>query len=306
MPLLSSSLALSPVVVAGYYIDGTDLDDSLYGTDYADTMHGRRGNDMLSGGAGNDVMFGEEGNDWLYGGTGNDTLDGGIGDDVLDGGAGDDLFIGGAGADHFIGGLGWRSIDTVSYSSSSAAVFVDLGLNYAVGGDAQGDTFDSIEKVIGSNYADMLIGGAANETFTGGAGDDTLSGGIGNDALTGGAGADVFMFHRGDAFGGDDTVFDFQKGVDRIALAGFESPVNYNGVYTGSFGRDGQLMTGIDVSSIPAPEGHHPVPEALFYDTDDHQLYELTYDAYNRTYQSDLLATFANGTVLDTSDFIFI
>jgi Ca2+-binding RTX toxin-like protein len=305
MPLLSSSLLISPVPVAGFYVDGTDVDDILYGSEYADTMHGRRGNDMLSGGGGDDTMFGEEGNDWLSGGTGNDTLDGGIGDDVLDGGAGDDFFISGAGADQFIGGWGWRSIDTVSYSGSSAAVFVDLGLNYAVGGAAQGDTFDSIEKIIGSSYADMLIGGAANETFTGGGGDDTLIGGMGNDALTGGAGADVFVFHRGDAIGGDDVVFDFQKGVDRIALAGFESPVNSDGVYTGSFGRDGQLMTGTDVSSIPAP-GHHPVPEALFFDTDEHQLYELTYDAYNHTYQADLLATFTNGVVLDTSDFIFI
>jgi Ca2+-binding RTX toxin-like protein len=269
-------------------------------------MHGRRGNDMLSGGGGDDVMFGEQGNDWLSGGTGNDTLDGGIGDDVLDGGAGNDLFIGGAGADQLIGGAGWRSFDTVSYAASSAAVFVDLGLNYAVGGDAQGDTFDSIEKVIGSNYADMLIGGAANETLVGGADDDTLSGGMGSDTLTGGAGRDVFMFHRGDAVGGDDLVLDFQKSVDRIALAGFEPPVNTNGVYSGSFGRDGQLMTGTDVSSAPLPLGHHPVPEALFFDTDDHQLYELTYDALNHTYQSDLLATFTNGTVLDTGDFIFI
>jgi hypothetical protein len=46
-------------------------------------------------------------------------------------------------------------------------------------------------------------------------------------------------------------------------------------------------------------------PEALFYDTDDHQLYHLTSDWQNhREIDATLLATFGNGVQLHTSDFI--
>ena len=80
MPILVKDInALPAFELAGFYIPGTDGDDTLSGTAYADEMHGGKGADWLNGGAGNDRLFGEDGNDTLSGGTGNDLLDGGIG-----------------------------------------------------------------------------------------------------------------------------------------------------------------------------------------------------------------------------------
>jgi Ca2+-binding RTX toxin-like protein len=53
-------------------------------------------------------------------------------------------------------------------------------------GDAAGDVLTSIEKVIGSGYADSLWGSSGNETLIGGAGNDTLYGSAGADTLNGG------------------------------------------------------------------------------------------------------------------------
>ena len=58
-------------------------------------------------------------------------------------------------------------------------------------GDAAGDTYSSIENLIGGSAADTLTGDANANVLNGGAGTDNLSGGDGDDILIGGAGADV-------------------------------------------------------------------------------------------------------------------
>ncbi len=70
---------------------------------------------------------------------------------------------------------------------------VDLRLNgvQTSAGDANGDTLISIENVVGSALADMLIGNAADNALAGGAGDDLLQGLGGADVLDGGAGLDT-------------------------------------------------------------------------------------------------------------------
>jgi serralysin len=177
--------------------DGTPGNDRLIGTADNDIIHGLAGNDDIQGSLGNDVLYGDAGNDLLHGDAGNDFLFGGDGDDRLWGNYGNDTFVGGKGADAFGGGAG---IDTVRYETSPAAVHIDLTLNTASGGDANGDSFSSIETVIGSRFDDTLIGDGAANTLSGGSGrdildgrdgNDTLDGGEGNDALTGGAGNDV-------------------------------------------------------------------------------------------------------------------
>lgn len=282
----------------GLYIEGTNLNDSLYGTAYADEIHGRFGNDFLSGGGGDDLLFGEQGNDTLSGGAGNDRLDGGIGDDTL---------VGGSGADVLIGGDGF---DTASYASSFQSVYVNMATNTGVFGDAQGDTFSGIDKVVGSNYDDglvaddsgvlldggaghdLLVGGAGLDVLIGGTGDDTLEGGRGLDVLTGGAGADYFVFNRDD---GPDLVTDFQQGIDKIVLGD-----GLGNVHLGPFGIDGELWTGTEV-----PTHINGGRDTLFYDTDDHQLYQLS-RAWNhpREVEATLLVTFSNDVQLQTSDFI--
>ena len=44
------------------------------------------------------------------------------------------------------------------------------------GGDAEGDTLTSIENIIGSDYADLIIGDSQNNSLNGGSGNDTLYG----------------------------------------------------------------------------------------------------------------------------------
>jgi Ca2+-binding RTX toxin-like protein len=297
MATLSKALAgqvISPNL--GLYIDGTNLNDSLYGTAYADEIHGRFGNDFLSGGAGNDLLFGEQGNDSLSGGTGNDRLDGGSGNDTLSGGSGADALIGGDG------------FDTVSYASANTAIYVNLLANFGSIGDAEGDTYGSIEKIVGSSWGDTLRadnngtvidggngnddiwGGAGLDVINGGAGDDWIEGGLGIDILTGGSGGDYFNFNSGD---GPDLVTDFQSGVDKIVLR--------DGFSILSFGLDGELWTGTDLPTFPSHHGSYG-RDRLFYDSDDHQLYQINPYAGDST----LLATFSNGAQLQTSDFLFL
>ena len=72
------------------------------------------------------------------------------------------------------------------------------------------------EKITGGGQDDLIWGMGGNDTLSGGAGDDVLSGGAGRDVLSGGAGADVFIF---DADRNQDTVTDFELGVDRLDLS---------------------------------------------------------------------------------------
>ena len=121
--------------------------------------------------------------------TGNDTVTATAGaiNDTLNGLDGNDTLIGLGGADALFGGNG---TDTADYTSSSAAVNANLTTLTGTGGDAQGDTYNSIENLTGSAFADTLTGDTGNNVLIGGSGADNLYGGIGNDTLFGGAGAD--------------------------------------------------------------------------------------------------------------------
>ena len=88
----------------------------------------------------------------------------------LDGGSGGDTLDGGAGR------------DTVIYWQAPNGVSVDLAL-----GSAQGygnDRLVGIESVIGSRFADVLVGDAQENWLTGRAGDDRLDGGEGFDVAS--------------------------------------------------------------------------------------------------------------------------
>jgi Ca2+-binding RTX toxin-like protein len=83
--------------------------------------------------------FGTERSDWLYGADGDDWyLNGYGGDDHLYGAGGDDILWGGKGADYLDGGREQEDGDTADYSSSDAAVIVNLHSNvgHGYGGEA--------------------------------------------------------------------------------------------------------------------------------------------------------------------------
>lgn len=209
-------------------LSGSGFDDILIGDGGANILRGRSGNDALSGNAGADRLEGGQGNDFLEGGDGNDTLRGGAGNDLMEGGIGADALFGGDG------------LDTASYLSASG-VRVDLQYTNLNIGHAQGDTFQSIEAVLGSgrdddlrgNYRsntltgdegdDILYGRAGRDTLSGGDGDDRLRGEAGDDLLTGGAGADTFRFADR---GSRDTITDFELGVDTLEFIQAPRPMN--------------------------------------------------------------------------------
>jgi Ca2+-binding RTX toxin-like protein len=154
---------------------------------------------MFFGGGANDIFRGMTGNDEMFGGGGNDTLRGDEGNDTLNGGS-DSVLSNNDGEDHFAGGEG---SDWVSYEGSFGSLRIDLQFSQINTFAAAGDTYDSIENVIGSQGADNIrgtigeanhiIGGRNVDYIFGRSGDDTLEGNIGDDVLFGGVGVDVLI-----------------------------------------------------------------------------------------------------------------
>jgi Ca2+-binding RTX toxin-like protein len=172
------------------YFYGGDGNDVLIGGANVDTMDGGGGNDTLTGDGGNDVLVGGDGNDTLTGGGGNDTLTGGLGDDnFVEGGTETTAAL--SGGDSLTGGDG---NDTVSYHGRTVGVTVTLGAGMADDGQtgaAEGDDVVSVERVVGTDYADFITGTAGPDTLEGLGGNDTLTGLAGADRLEGGDGDDT-------------------------------------------------------------------------------------------------------------------
>ncbi len=129
--------------------------------------------------------------DFLAGDAAANTLRGLGDDDRLYGYDGNDILEGGAGADELVGGNGW---DTASYEHSSWAVWIDMTAGEYLGGDAEGDTFNSIEYITGSKHADTLKGNTGYNVIKGLAGDDWIIATIGGDLYEGGEGFDTLDF----------------------------------------------------------------------------------------------------------------
>ena len=186
---------LNGVVGEVNFIDGKGGDDTLFGGSLPDTILGGSGNDQIFGSFGDDAINSGTGNDQISGGTGDDTIDltQGVAGDVkqVQGDQGDDWINAGAGVDHINGGQG---TDVVDYSFSAAAVTVDLQTGKGTGGLAEGDTYLSVEDIVGSAGDDVLAGNGAFNTINGGAGNDTIRGGAGGDLLDGGAGSDWLSY----------------------------------------------------------------------------------------------------------------
>jgi Ca2+-binding RTX toxin-like protein len=238
---------------------GNDGDDSLFGEEGGDTLLGGQGSDSLSGGNGldfasyldsagaiiaslldpsanlgdaagdsyvsieglqgsqyGDTLSGDADANTIKAAGGADVVHGGDGNDILNGDDGDDTLYGGAGEDTFIGGNGF---DTVSYAGATARVVVSLSSASNNTGEAIGDAFYGIEKIVGSSFNDALAGNYGADIIDGGAGNDTLRGYAGNDTLTGGAGADNFVFSsRLDLGSTLDVLVDFTVADDTIWL----------------------------------------------------------------------------------------
>lgn len=217
-------------------IEGGDGDDSAFGGAGDDVILAGTGNDVFNGGAGSDwvsyagsssnihidlahnatqlgaagdtligieniqgtfsadYMAGGGEDNHFAGGDGKDSLMGRGGKNILDGGGNDDFLYGGEGVDSFLGGSG---NDTVSYAFATTGVVVHLASGFT-NGAAQGDSFDSIETIAGTELADVLHGDGSANVLIGQGGADVLAGLGGRDTLRAGQGSDIVNGGDGD------------------------------------------------------------------------------------------------------------
>ena len=210
---LTVDLTLSAAQDTGDGRDTFIAVENLIGSTHDDLLIGDGAANSFAAGDGQDWLITNGGADSLLGGEGHDSLWGGAGDDVIEGGLGDDTLFGAAGS------------DTASYATATGAVRVDLTiLEDQNTGAAGSDTLVSIENIIGSDYADVLIGNAGDNIITGGrttwvGGGDDPSRFVG-DVMTGGGGNDTFVFRT--PLEAEllpyDKITDFSRG-DRIDLS---------------------------------------------------------------------------------------
>lgn len=114
---------------------------------------------------------------------------------------------GGNGADMLFGLPG--TIDIIAGNAGNDTIYGYEMDDFLLGG-AGNDT------VWGGDDNDIVYGGAGNDLLYGEAGNDRIAGDKGTDTLSGGTGADVFLFTR--RFG-QDTITDFEDGVDQLQFA---------------------------------------------------------------------------------------
>lgn len=214
-------------------ITGTRFNDHISGDAVANTLQGGAGNDLLEGRGGNDWLVPGPGNDTVDGGEGvdmvsyansasgvtvnlatgvatatgkrdqlraietvtgsshDDAITGDAGDNLLRGLGGNDWFNASAGNDTYEGGPGR---DMVSYIAAQGRVEVDLGQGRGLVGMARGDVYLSIERITGTSWGDLFIGGPDNDEFRGMGDYDWFVGSGGSDTFDGGGGRDTVAY----------------------------------------------------------------------------------------------------------------
>jgi Ca2+-binding RTX toxin-like protein len=189
----------------------------------ADLIRGGAGRDMIFAGAGDDqafggeqadVIYGDAGADRLFGEGGNDLITAGTGDDTVFGGAGDDLIVAeiGDGTDVYFGddSDGGTGGDTLDLSAAT----VDVSVNLGTGALGQGSASSS-------QTGNDTIWGIENVNT--GSGNDTIVASNAANIMNGGAGNDTFKFLSTAAADGD-TILLFEPG-DRLDLSGIDADV---------------------------------------------------------------------------------
>ena len=231
--------AAEPLVLTG----GEEADTLIGGTS-DDLAFGGGGDDIVLGNGGADILFGDAGDDRLFGGEGHDVIEAGAGDDRVFGGDGDDLIIADSddGRDSYWGGAG---NDTVDYAALSGDVEVDLGNGLMGRGsvtvDGATDTIYGFENVLT------------------GLGNDTIRANAAANILDGGAGNDTFVFGTADDADGD-VILGFTPG-DRIDLSGIDADAGQSGHQSFTLNTTGtrNVAGQISISHEERADGSHTI-----------------------------------------------
>ncbi len=262
--LYGRNIGTSQLLDGGNGIDqliGGSITDILRGGAGDDTEHGNGGNDLFQADLdpGDDILFGDAGIDTVSFAslesavnvdfTTNRATSTETGTDYLfnienaTGGLGGDTFTPGNGVNVIDGGAG---TDTLDFSGYAGYLALNMDTNVHSGTLVVGDTYTSIENVIGGAGDDYIAGDHANNRYEGGAGNDTLQGRWGEDTLIGGGGDDR-LFGGGDDdllqggagadafFGGDGTDFVSYDGSARVDISLKDNTASSNDAVGDSF-----------------------------------------------------------------------
>jgi serralysin len=186
--------------------------EGLIGSFGADTLVGSAtGGSQLWGGSGNDQLYPLGGHNYVNGGNDNDNIFSNGGFNAIDGGSGFDLA-------------------RYDYATAGVVAALDPSASPYNAGAAAGDSYVSVEGLVGSPYRDVLFGDAGSNQLYGQNGNDFLIGNAGDDVLFGGAGANEFLGGAGnDAF--DFYASELQAGLTN-QIDDFGSTVgNFDHIY---------------------------------------------------------------------------
>jgi Ca2+-binding RTX toxin-like protein len=237
-------------------------------------------NNILTGNAAANKLIGNVGNDMLNGLSGSDTMIGGIGDD-----------------NYMIDVL--TDVITENINEGTDLVNVAIGSSggtYALGANIENATLINTVayNLNGNTLNNVLAGNAMANKLTGGAGNDTLIGGLGNDILTGGLGNDLFRFTSTLSGTNIDTISDFLRGTDDIALdaAIFTKLLNDTNL------TDNIVVRSSGTSALDMNDYliYNSTTKALYYDA----------DGSGSSYVPIQFATLTNVTTVSASDFMVI
>lgn len=207
--LIPTDTESSFTIAAGSAQDGFGTVDTLRNLE---NIIGSFFNDVLIGNSDNNLIQASFGDDVLIGNAGNDTLDGQDGDS-----------------------------DTVSYRRDPGGVSVSLELGTARDGFGNIDRLLNLENIIGSNFADTIIGSDVKNIFDpidnilyGEGGNDRIEARSGNDVLFGGAGNDQLFGEGGNDYivggAGSDTI-NGGDGIDTASYFDYISPDGKTGIF---------------------------------------------------------------------------
>ena len=244
----NNSFDFSSVTFSGgpFLIDLGGGDDSFTGAATADEVKGGYGDDLLLGGAGDDTLQGDGGDDTLDGGDGSDSylvsgLESGgwlsfggydtyadsgstgvdrivaIGNDDVDVGLADGNFLSSNGIEQVVNTTskvvnGVTVLGAVRFLGTWANNLLDFHNVKALQGPLRLDAGGGQDTILGTNGADILLGGFDNDLLDGGDGGDTyLVSGAGPEWIDG----QPYTFEGFDSYADSGT-----SGLDRILAQG--------------------------------------------------------------------------------------
>lgn len=160
------------------------------------------GDDTMRGGDWDDIFLGLGGDDIIDTAKGDDLIDAGDGDDNINAGAGNDIITQSddIGSDTINGADG---IDTLNLKPLKWGVRVDLAKQSLLKGEnlENKDKIIGIEKVIGTDKNDIIIGDESDNVLVAADGYDVINGGGGNDTFVGNAGVNwLFGANQDDTY----------------------------------------------------------------------------------------------------------